>query len=696
MSKSLFAYFQGSWKKGIPYVYVGNTWKKIHKINASTSAGWKPEKHVHIPVTIAAIASTCTTIGYTSGEKCTECNELLIEPQPIPVLEHQWTEWTTTKQPTETSEGEQQRSCLQCSQAETTTVPKLNHTHNYISVPAKSATCTQTGNKAYYFCNGCQTYFDDKYQTTTWSALEIAEDPTAHTGTLDHVGTQSTHSSYSCCGATTSIHSYTVDSGIKAFDASCTSPQYNFKRCVCGYNPRSTSYIVATGSALGHTGGTATCTAQAKCSRCGESYGEKNSTNHSGSLLYMSTKDIHTMYSCCSAVASSTHSITQQGSLKAVATCTSPATYYKKCACGYEPKTSTGKYGSVDATNHTGTVVNGGTVEAHTKYSCCGATVSSTHSYTEQSNILYAAATCKSGAKYYKKCSCGYNPQSTSYLITVGGVNVDNHAEAERHDGGQANKHSYYPCCGKITFSGHSYTEDSGIKYSSATCKTPQQNYAKCTCGYNPKNSSFLVSVGSLDHNAHTYSNGKCILCGLTEPSSGGGDGTGGGTGGCVFSGTKIALTENTSLDIAEFKGGMAIDFCNPDTLEHFPQQTVAKLFSEHATEKVIITLEDGKALELTPNHVVLTTEGFKDYLDNSQFPKYHIGDKLATIDGYKELVDIQEETIEQTTVYNIATENSLMVANGIIVAGELEYDPTAIVLIDDSPLIDKEAMNKG
>jgi hypothetical protein len=204
-----------------------------------------------------------------------------------------------------------------------------------------------------------------------------------------------------------------------------------------------------------------------------------------------------------------------------------------------------------------------------------------------------------------------------------------------------------------------------------------------------------LVSVGSLDHKAHTYSNGKCILCGLSQPSGGGGDGTGGGTGGCVFSGTKIALTENTSLDIAEFKGGMAIDFCNPDTLEHFPQQTVAKLFSEQATEKVIITLEDGKALELTPNHVVLTTEGFKDYLDNSQFPKYHIGDKLATIDGYKELVDIQEETIEQTTVYNIATENSLMVANGIIVAGELEYDPTAIVLIDDSPLIDKDAMNK-
>ena len=79
-------------------------------------------------------------------------------------------------------------------------------------------------------------------------------------------------------------HSYTVDSGVQYSAATCTAPRYNYKKCACGYNPQSSSYIVATGSALGHNWQTATtsvnnglrssatCTAPAtyyqKCSRC--------------------------------------------------------------------------------------------------------------------------------------------------------------------------------------------------------------------------------------------------------------------------------------------------------------------------------------------------------------------------------------------------------------------------------------------
>jgi hypothetical protein len=142
---------------------------------------------------------------------------------------------------------------------------------------------------------------------------------------------------------------------------------------------------------------------------------------------------------------------------------------------------------------------------------------------------------------------------------------------------------------------------------------------------------------------------------------------------GCVFAGTQIALDADTSIDIADFVGGTPIDFCNPDTLEHSTQQTLARCYSQHAAKKVTLTLEDGKTLELTPDHVVLTEEGFKAYLDDYKYPKYAIGEKLATIDGYKQITSIQEEDIEATTVYNIITENSLMTANGIIVASEPE-----------------------
>lgn len=149
----------------------------------------------------------------------------------------------------------------------------------------------------------------------------------------------------------------------------------------------------------------------------------------------------------------------------------------------------------------------------------------------------------------------------------------------------------------------------------------------------------------------------------------------GGGLGGCVFPGTQIFLDKNNSIDIVDFKAGTLIDFCNPDTLEHFPQQTLVRLFYTKATRKITLGLEDGKSIALTPNHAVLTKEGFKAYLDDYTFPKYEVGEELATVDGYKKIVSIQDEYIDPTTVYNIITENSLMVANGVIVGGELNYN---------------------
>jgi hypothetical protein len=159
---------------------------------------------------------------------------------------------------------------------------------------------------------------------------------------------------------------------------------------------------------------------------------------------------------------------------------------------------------------------------------------------------------------------------------------------------------------------------------------------------------------------------------GVTTPPS---------TGGCLFAGTEVALDSTTSIDISEFIGGTPIDFCNPDTLEHFPQQTLANLWYAHATRKITIELEDGKTLSMTANHPILTKEGFKSYLYDHMFPKYDLGDFVATIDGYKQIIGIQDEPIEETKVYNIITENSLIVANGIIVGGELEYsiDPALI-----------------
>ncbi|MDY3238946.1 MAG: hypothetical protein SOW80_02340, partial [Anaerovoracaceae bacterium] len=53
----------------------------------------------------------------------------------------------------------------------------------------------------------------------------------------------------------------------------------------------------------GHTGGTATCTAKAVCSHCGEAYGELKADGHTGEARWTQTADQHEKkWSCCGAV----------------------------------------------------------------------------------------------------------------------------------------------------------------------------------------------------------------------------------------------------------------------------------------------------------------------------------------------------------------------------------------------------------
>lgn len=56
------------------------------------------------------------------------------------------------------------------------------HTHNLTLVPAKDATCSATGNNAYYTCSGCDKVFTDALGTveTTVEAQTIAINPNAH------------------------------------------------------------------------------------------------------------------------------------------------------------------------------------------------------------------------------------------------------------------------------------------------------------------------------------------------------------------------------------------------------------------------------------------------------------------------------------------------------------------------------------
>ena len=102
-------------------------------------------------------------------------------------------------------------------------------THDLKEVPAKPASCKETGNKLYYICNACDGVFNANKVATTVAAQTIAK--TSHAG-----------------------GKATCQSG-----AICTT---------CGQEY---------GNKASHAGGTATCQSGAICTTCGQEYGKKAS-----------------------------------------------------------------------------------------------------------------------------------------------------------------------------------------------------------------------------------------------------------------------------------------------------------------------------------------------------------------------------------------------------------------------------------
>ena len=462
----------------------------------------------HTSVKDPAVAATCENTGLTEGSHCSVCKTVLVEQEILPAKGHAYGEvvydWSddlssctatrvcsndnshvetetanskpeTTKQPTCTDEGVEEFTV----EFENTALGKVSQTkpvpskgHSPVTDPAVEATCTTKGKTEGSHCSVCKV------------TLVPQEDVPMKQHTPVNAGTKDAHTKCSVCSTVLSTEhtmKRTVD-----YTATCTKAGKVTYSCECGYSYSTTDELPA----LGHSYAAPTyewsadnseCTAIALCVRHDE-------CNHSLTETVESTSV----------------------DVKATCTATGTRTYtaeFSKTELGSTTKQVTL---NKDADNHTGSIVNGGTSGVHTKYSCCGKTVSATHSYTVDSGVQYSAATCTSKRKNYKSCSCGYNPKLSSQVIEVGSVNPDNHT-GEVVNGGTSGVHTKYDCCGKTVSTEHSYTVDSGIQYTAATCIAKRKNYAKCSCGYNPKSASSVVEVGSVNAENHA---GKVVSVG--------------------------------------------------------------------------------------------------------------------------------------------------------------------------------------
>lgn len=192
-----------------------------------------------------------------------------------------------------------------------------------------------------------------------------------------------------------------------------------------------------------HTGGTATCTAKAVCTVCGEGYGEM--VPHSFTAENTDAKYLKTAAACtakavyykscavCGAVGTETfehgepvpHTFTAETAeakfLKTAATCTAKAVYYKSCAVCGAAGIETFEYGEKDPDNHSGReewTVTAGTHEQ--KWSYCGKVTvpAEGHSFGEWV-VTKSPTYSQRGIRTHTCVFCGY--YESEYTPATGG-----------------------------------------------------------------------------------------------------------------------------------------------------------------------------------------------------------------------------------------------------------------------------------
>ena len=147
------------------------------------------------------------------------------------------------------------------------------------------------------------------------------------------------------------------------------------------------------------------------CSKCGymsvtETFTLNNTLNtsvHFGQVVNGATKEVHSQYSCCGVVASTQHNLTETITLEA--TCLTNGSKDVVCKCGYADTLV------IDALGHSGAIVFAGTESAHEKYSGCGCTYSTQHTFTSTITERINGINIEGLTK--RVCECGYKETIT-------------------------------------------------------------------------------------------------------------------------------------------------------------------------------------------------------------------------------------------------------------------------------------------
>jgi len=279
---------------------------------------------VTIPATCTTSGEEVFTVTFTNTNFATQTKTITLDP-----IGHRWSDtWVSNGNDTHIL------TCLNDS----------SHAQTESCVGG-TATCTSPA-----VCSTCGGYHGEKNKTNHTDTYEWKYDD------------YKCSAQYLCCG-----EYYKAE----------TDHTYSGGKCsVCGY----------TCTHLNNTSGTAaTCTKKAVCEICGQEYGEKNSSNHTGAGENVTTATTHKkIYSCCQAVISAeeNHSFVSGVCSVCGYGCThTGGTAY--CNIQAVCEICTHPYGELKADNHSGSAEWICTAEKHEKvYTCCAVVTVSVEEHT--------------------------------------------------------------------------------------------------------------------------------------------------------------------------------------------------------------------------------------------------------------------------------------------------------------------------
>ena len=232
-----------------------------------------PNNHVNT-ITINKKEATCTEEGYTGDLYCKDCKTTTQTGSSIPAKGHRWGQWKTTKSATCTAQGEETRECKKCGKTEERETKVLGHDWDEGKVTTP-ATCTENGVKT-YTCKRCKTTKTETVPKTEHTPVAVP----AKAATCTETGLTE-GSKCRTCGVTLVEQKETPmlghDYQLKDHkDATCTEAGYDYYECSRDASHHYTETIAKTGHDYTEKVVSPTCESDGytifTCNNCGDIY----------------------------------------------------------------------------------------------------------------------------------------------------------------------------------------------------------------------------------------------------------------------------------------------------------------------------------------------------------------------------------------------------------------------------------------